>query len=360
MRFARAYYHCEHCRQGQVPWDDTLRCDHTELTPGAAEVAALAGIRDSFAEAAEALAKLAGLRLSESSVERTTETAGQGVKATRAAGRLFGPHEDWLWHKDAEGKTVAYVGVDATGVGIQGPKAGHAEGRMVNVATVYNPVPPERERWANPQARARPHWQGRYLASLESLADWGDLLRREACQVGMDRAERWIALSDGGNGLEDYLRRNFPRVEAVIIDFWHVGEHLRELAKVWHGAQTPEAKEQHEQWCHTLKAEGGTVVLGQLRALTLGERSAAAKKCWEETVGFFENHKQRMHYAEYVRKGWQIGSGPVESACKRVVNQRLKCAGMRWGEAGSEEVCQLRALWLSEGKGWDDFWQNHR
>ena len=32
-----------------------------------------------------------------------------------------------------------------------------------------------------------------------------------------------------------------------------------------------------------------------------------------------------------VRNGWQIGSGPVESACKTVVGNRLKGGGMRWG-----------------------------
>ena len=33
----------------------------------------------------------------------------------------------------------------------------------------------------------------------------------------MDRAERWIALADGGAGLEDFLRDNFGRVDVVIL-----------------------------------------------------------------------------------------------------------------------------------------------
>jgi hypothetical protein len=40
----------------------------------------------------------------------------------------------------------------------------------------------------------------------------------------MDPAERWIALSDGGNGLEDFLPSNFGRVDEVIVDFWHAAE----------------------------------------------------------------------------------------------------------------------------------------
>ena len=47
----------------------------------------------------------------------------------------------------------------------------------------------------------------------------------------MDQAERWIALSDAGAGVEDLLRVNFGRVEAVILDFYHAAEHLGDLGR---------------------------------------------------------------------------------------------------------------------------------
>jgi hypothetical protein len=73
-------------------------------------VACVAGVQGSFAEASEkVLPKLAGLRLAESTVERTTEAAGLRLAATQRAGQSSGPLQDWAWHKDAEGKTVAYV-----------------------------------------------------------------------------------------------------------------------------------------------------------------------------------------------------------------------------------------------------------
>ena len=64
-----------------------------------------------------------------------------------------------------------------------------------------------------------------------------------------------------------------------------------------------------------------------------------------------------MEYPEYLAKGWYIGSGAIESACKTVDGQRLKLAGMRWGEAGSHAVCHLRALYRSEKGQWDVFWK---
>ena len=52
------------------------------------------------------------------------------------------------------------VSADATGVPQQGPGGKTADGRMVYVGMIYNPVPEECERWANPAGR-RPEFQAR-------------------------------------------------------------------------------------------------------------------------------------------------------------------------------------------------------
>src|SRR5207244_6533124 len=78
IRFRRSYYHCQECGHGFFPWDATLRLSPQRLTPGAEEVATLAGIQESFGKAAQrTLRKMAGIRLCESTVERTTEAAGE-------------------------------------------------------------------------------------------------------------------------------------------------------------------------------------------------------------------------------------------------------------------------------------------
>lgn len=69
---------------------------------------ALAGAMGSFAEAAtKALPELCGLRVSESTVERTTERAGADVGARLAAGPTFGAAKAWEWSEDSEGKRSA-------------------------------------------------------------------------------------------------------------------------------------------------------------------------------------------------------------------------------------------------------------
>jgi hypothetical protein len=71
------------------------------LTPALERVATLAGaVGDSFEKGAQLLEEMAGARLSESTVERTTEDAGQRLADAVVAGATCGPQVDWPWHKD--------------------------------------------------------------------------------------------------------------------------------------------------------------------------------------------------------------------------------------------------------------------
>src|SRR5207244_11560738 len=122
----------------------------------------------------------------------------------------------------------------------------------------------------SPPAKAQ--MQARYLGGLYSLDQLSFVMRRQGAQVGMDRADRWIGLTDGGNGLEPFVQTSFPRVEVVILDFWHVSDHLGDLARTLYPQDEVKAKEQKGHWCHTLKHEGGQAVVTALEALPLPER----------------------------------------------------------------------------------------
>jgi hypothetical protein len=357
----RHYYHCEDCCQGTVPWDHIVGVDSKRQTPAAKEIIALGGTVDPFGECADELIdKMSGLHVSEATVRRITETVGAEIGEARARGELFGDSKAWQWHKDAEGKTVAYFSTDATGVGIQGVRGAKSEGRMINVGMIYNPIPKEKSRWADPKQAHHPAWQARYVTSMNGLEGLATPLRQQGAQVGMNAAERWIAISDGGSGLEDFLRINFPQVEEVILDFYHAAEYLGKIGRAWHPTDEKASQAWSEKWCHDLKHEGGEAVLTRLRELATQSVSNAVRVRLEEAITYFENQKHRMDYPRYRAKGWQIGSGPVESACKTVIGMRMKQGGMRWGVDHAEEVSHIRALFRSEKGQWDAYWQKKR
>lgn len=358
VRCRRGYYYCHRCGAGFFPWDEAVGLTPKRLTPAAEEVASMAGVAcNSFGEAAGILLRtMAGLRLSESTVQRTAEDAGARLGQWLAAGKTFDFPHAWDWHRNAQGHTCAYVSIDATGVRQQAKDGRAAEGRMPYVAMVYNPVPDlpaDSPYHPSPQATM----QARYLAGLHDLDELGLQLRRQAGQVGMDRADQWIGLTDGGNGLENFVVKNFPRDVQLILDFWHPSDYLRELAHLLH-ADDAEARQQlHQKWCHIMKHEGGQAIIAHLEQFPLPPRKPAARQKLSETLNYFGNNVHRMDYPTYVAKGWLIGSGAVESACKTVVGQRLKLAGMRWREAGTDAMCHLRALFKSEPRQWQAFWQ---
>jgi hypothetical protein len=293
------------------------------------------------------LPKLAGLRLGESTVQRATEAAGARLGALLADGRRLGPALCWDWHTDARGKTCAYISADATGVGRQGPRGAKAEGRMAYVGQVYNPRPPG-ARPAKPSA-------SRYLAGLFGLEELAEQLRRQGGQVGMDHAEQWLVLTDGGNGLEERLRVAFPRA-VFILDFRHAAEHLNDLAKARHPQDPEQAQTLARGWCHQLKHEGGAAVLTTLEGLDRRGWPAAARESHRLVTGQVRDNAHRMDYPSYRKNGWRIGSGHIEAACKNVIGGRLKGSGMRWSEEGADAVCHLRALFKSEPAQWETFW----
>ena len=358
MTVPRAYYYCHRCGAGLFPWDEEVGLTSKRLTPGAERAVSLAGLlTDSFEEAAEkVLPELSGLHLSETTAQRTTEAAGERLGMHLDEGKVLGGPTLWHWHKDAEGKTCAYVSVDATGVRQQASGGGPAEGRMPYVGMIYNPVPelPKDSPYALPAAA---QMQARYVAGLYSLDELALVMRRQAGQVGMNRAERWLGLTDGGNGLEPFVQKSFPLVEVVILDFWHVSDRLGDLARTLHPQDEEQAKEQKGEWCHVLKHEGGAALVAVLEGMALPERRPELRAKHGEVLGYLQNHVPRMDYPTYLAKGWLIGSGSVESACKTVVAQRLKLAGMRWREKGTDAVCHLRALYKSERSQWELFWR---
>lgn len=313
----------------------------------------LTGVLEPFAESAqEILPRLTGLQACASTIRRTTEAVGEDVALRRAAGETFGPERAWEWHRDATGKTVAYVGLDATGVRQQGPRGEKAEGRMPWVGVVFNPQPTH-------ERRRRQLWESRCVSGLMSLDEIGRQLRRECRAVGIEQAARVVALTDGGNGLEDCLidvLSGQAQELVFILDFWHVAEHLREFANVWIAAEDARGA-QVQAWCERLKHAGGAALLRDLEALDLSGAAPAVAESHRQLVGYVRSNLHRLDYPRYVAQGWQIGSGKVESSCKSVVCQRLKGPGMRWRERGTTGLCQLRALYKSERECWRHYWK---
>jgi hypothetical protein len=344
----RAYYHCPSCGTGHSPADDALRLDG-RYSPGVQPLVALAGVLEPFRRAEELLEQLAGLRVSKEACREFTERAGEWLEGRHLARHPVEPArapEPWdfsLPERDGErfAGTVAYVGLDAFAVPTIGGD-GKREWRMLNVGLLYDP-------------------HKRHTVYLTGFDQKGvaDRLREYAIAFDLGRADRVVALTDGGAGLESALARHFGGRVSFVLDFWHASEHLHEMARVWHG-EGAAAASWAEQAVGVMRESGGAGLSEWLAGHGPPEGSAeAVVEAWRLLLGFVSGNAHRMDYPAYRSRGWDIGSGPTEAGCK-IVGSRLRGAGMKWWKPRSAQVAGLRALLLSNEGLWEGFWAGPR
>jgi hypothetical protein len=345
VKVRRAYYYCGRCRQSFLPYDDVLGLVD-EISPGLLPLVCLAGTLLPFADAAEdVLQRFAGVRVSTSTVLRCTEGEGERLRAQQKEGRMVEPtHPERKWLAPrAAGQPAAYVGLDAFSVPMQGIGASKAEHRMLYTALLYTP--------------AKEHT--RYLVDFE-LDALAEHVRSQAGALGIARVSDLIAVTDGGNGLEEALQRHLAEDLRTILDWYHAAEHLCDFAKVWHAHDEAARAQWQAQAKGILYEQGGEALLTSLDALALPpSASAQTREELRKLIGYFENNRHRTDYPTYRQNGWDIGSGPTEAGCK-IIGERLKGSGMRWVEDGAAAVASLRALYVSGGKVWDGFWAQPR
>ena len=136
----------------------------------------------------------------------------------------------------------------------------------------------------------------------------------------------------------------------MFVDFQHGATHLAAFAKQFR----PDTSEKLlAAWRHTLEHAGGAMMI---RVLERQKMTEEVRKGHDDLLGYLRKNEGRMDYPTYWRNGWRVASGAVESACKTVVNQRLRLGGMRWGEEGSDAVAHLRALYRCDPDQWEAFW----
>jgi len=341
----RAYYYCGRCQQSFLPYDEALGLVD-EVSPGLMPLVCLAGTLLPFADAAhDLLRRFAGVRLSASTVLRNTEGEGERLRAQQKAGRMVAPTQPephWTGARES-GQPTAYVGLDAFSVPMQGIGAGKAEHRMLYTALLYTP--------------GKEH--SRYLVDFE-LDALAEQVRSQARALGVPQVSDLIAITDGGNGLEEALQRHLAENLTTILDWYHAAEHLCDFARAWHGDDEAARTRWQTEAKAILYEQGGEALLTHLQALVLpAGASTHVREELRKLIGYFTHNRHRTDYPTYRRKGWDIGSGPTEAGCK-IIGERLKGSGMRWVEDGAVTVASLRALYVSGGKVWDGFWAQPR
>jgi hypothetical protein len=335
VTFHRAYYHCGDCGASCFPYDTQAQLTSAKVSPGLAKAASLAGAEVPFAQAAKLLEELSGIGLSESSVSRLTLEAGRQadqLEQTQAA----------AIEKDRNPPEAPEAGRLYNGV----------DGVMLHTLEKWQEVKTHVCYWKD--AKGKHH--SRYRARLETIDAFLNHAWSLAARWGLERCRQSVLIGDGAAWIWEKLGVIFD--EAIpIVDWFHAVEHLWACGKVLHPAKT-ESDPACKAWVEPLKEHLWTGNIQNLLAALQAEhnrvRGKTKRTALEGLMTYLQNQEPRLAYQKFRDQGLDIGSGTVESACKHVVQSRMKRAGTRWKPANAQAVLSLRCCRLN-GE-WDMLW----
>jgi hypothetical protein len=180
------------------------------------------------------------------------------------------------------------------------------------------------------------------------------LLYAAAIEKGYFNAKTVIFLSDGASWLSKLKDEYFPKA-VKILDWYHAVEHLWTTAKALFGEKDDETCRSWVRPLEDLLWEGKVNNVIELIDKEIFDRKRNQKPLIE-LRGYYHSNRECMKYDEYRNNGWFIGSGPVESANKYIVNQRLKQSGMKWVRLRANAIIWARCKYYEND--WDVFWEH--
>lgn len=153
-----------------------------------------------------------------------------------------------------------------------------------------------------------------------------------------------VIVGDGAEWIWNRANRFVRRCE--ILDFWHALEHAWKFAQLRYG----EGSTQADRWVHAMAEDlrAGKVQDVIARLQRMRPKTQELRESLQALIHYYSENAERMRYDEYLRLGYGIGSGAVESAHKQIVHARFRQAGMRWSEAGARRLLALRLLLLND------------
>lgn len=182
-------------------------------------------------------------------------------------------------------------------------------------------------------------WYGAHYGKRDTFCEY---VRKTGLKIGQLKAAEIVFIADGAKHNWEIQINNFP--DAIpILDFYHACEHLADFCSF---LPQNKSEKQYKKWKKMIYEGEIVQVMEEMKLelyINISNNDEALKH-----LNYFNNNKNRMDYLLYKKKGYPIGSGMVEGACKFVVGKRFKNSGMRWKKADNESVLDVRLAVIND------------
>jgi len=194
------------------------------------------------------------------------------------------------------------------------------------------------------------------VASGDDAETFGWQLEARAWQLGFPAAERQAFVADGMPVNWSIARRHFPHA-TPILDLMHA------LSYAWSAAAAVDDGASYRSWAEAIWQGNISQVIAALgeHQQRLGPPPDDAepsdpRQRVARALTYYTNNQQRMRYPAYRREGLPLTSSQIESTIKQI-NQRIKGTEKFWRRDSGDAVLQLRADSLSDSDPLAAFWR---
>ncbi len=188
------------------------------------------------------------------------------------------------------------------------------------------------------------HWSSTVLNHLMAAV----LILRVARRVGLTPRHAVVAVVDGASWIEARLRQCLPHLQAIILDFFHLSQHVHEAMRGVFGEGAPQAQRWAEQLLRAIRHESLAAFDTRLQACLADHAATAEARAALTRLGQYVSERREMvNYPYFEARGWPIGSGPTESMAG-VLTARIKGRGRRWDAPNIDAIMALQALEVNQ------------
>jgi hypothetical protein len=351
-----ARYRCPPCRYECRPLLDLLGVEPGRICGGLARLLALLATVAPYPLAARLAWLLLGVTISPMGVWRVAQRLGEAAADYSEALSRYHADSRSTGALTQAAPAAVVLGVDGCNLGMQvrskrrhreqgetlPPLPPIEEGRFREVKTGVLLLPTERVETSPGRRSAVRRFLVTCLGDADAIFALLYAQLRELGWVGPNTVV--VIVGDGAEWIWHRATMFVRRCE--ILDFWHALEHAWEFARLRYGQGSAQA----DRWVHEIAEDlrAGKVQDVIARLKRVRPKTPELRQSLQALIRYYSENAGRMRYDEYLRLGYGIGSGAVESAHKQVVHARLRQAGMRWSEAGARRLLALRLLLLND------------
>jgi len=216
-------------------------------------------------------------------------------------------------------------------------------------------------------ANAEPPWQRPEMVSKEVIAsgknwkEFGPMVASRAWYQGFFASTEKVFVSDGSSVIEAMQQEWFSNFTSVL-DIMHALSYSLAAARAIY-SDLPESWECYRRFAKLIWQGNVEEVIAELdcHQKRLGEpakdtNETDAREIVRRARVYYRNHRGRMNYPEYRRKGYPLTSSIMESTVKQV-GQRVKGTEKFWSSDGGEAILGLRSDYLSASQPMDAYWR---